>query len=147
MTVLLSIAAAFLVGALITLQTGSNAQLREVLGALPAIIASSALGIVVLVVVGAAMGVSAPSLQRFAGAPWSAWIGGLCGAVYAVTVVLLAQRLGAATLTALVVTGQLVCSVVLDHFGLIGFELHPAGMARIAGCLLMVAGLALIWRF
>jgi transporter family-2 protein len=36
---------------------------------------------------------------------------------------------------------------VLDHFGLIGFELHPAGVARILGCLLMVAGLVLIWRF
>jgi transporter family-2 protein len=37
--------------------------------------------------------------------------------------------------------------VVLDHFGLIGFELHSARAVRIFGCLLMVAGLALIWRF
>jgi transporter family-2 protein len=64
-----------------------------------------------------------------------------------VTVVLLVRTLGAATLTALVVTGQLVCSVLLDHFGLIGFEPHPAGLGRIAGCLLMIAGLVLIWKF
>jgi transporter family-2 protein len=37
-----------------------------------------------------------------------------------VTVVVLSRELGAATLTALVVTGQLICSVVLDHFGLLG---------------------------
>jgi transporter family-2 protein len=41
--------------------------------------------------------------------------------VYAVATVLLARELGAAPLTALIVTGQLVCSVVLDHFGWVGF--------------------------
>ena len=51
------------------------------------------------------------------------------------------------TLTALIVTGQLVCSVVLDHFGLLGFELHVLGAGRIIGCALLLAGTALIWRF
>lgn len=41
---------------------------------------------------------------------------------------LLARELGAASLTALVVTGQLVCSVVLDHFGWVGFTEHAAGV-------------------
>jgi uncharacterized membrane protein YdcZ (DUF606 family) len=66
----------------------------------------------------------APSLARAAAAPWTAWLGGILGAGYAVVVVVLARHLGAATLTAAVVTGQLICSVVLDHFGLLGFELH-----------------------
>jgi transporter family-2 protein len=48
---------------------------------------------------------------------------------------------------ALVVTGQLVFSVVVDHYGWIGFELHPAGWGRILGCVLMIAGFALIARF
>jgi transporter family-2 protein len=41
---------------------------------------------------------------------------------------------------ALVVTGQLVSSVVLDHFGWVGFTEHTAGLGRIAGCVLMMAG-------
>jgi transporter family-2 protein len=139
---------AFLVGAAITVQTGSNARLKEALGQpLPAVIISSSIGIVALVLVVLVSRRPWPPLERFGDAPWSAWIGGLLGAVYAVVTVLLARDLGAATLTALVVTGQLVCSVVLDHFGWIGFELHAASPWRIAGCALMVVGLVLISRF
>ena len=36
---------------------------------------------------------------------------------------------------------------VLDHFALVGFEQHPAGLWRIAGCVLMVGGLALVSAF
>jgi bacterial/archaeal transporter family-2 protein len=88
-----------------------------------------------------------PSLPSVAGTPWWGWLGGPLGAIYAVTAVLLARELGAATLTALVVTGQLVCSVALDHFGWVGFTEHAAGIGRILGCLLMVAGFFLIARF
>ena len=63
-----------------------------------------------------------------------------------VAAVLLARELGAATLMSLVVTGQLICSVVLDHFGWVGFTEHAAGMGRIVGCLLMLAGFFLIAR-
>ena len=90
---------------------------------------------------------SVPSPSSAIAAPWSAWLGGVLGAAYAVAVVMLARPLGAATLTALVVTGQLVCSVVLDHFGLLGFELHAASVGRVIGCALLVVGIALIWRF
>lgn len=145
--VILALAAALIAGALVTVQTGSNARLKEALSApLPAVVVSSLLGIVVLVAVGAVARVPVPSVDRFGAAPWSAWIGGLVGAIYALTVVLLAHTLGAATLTALVVTGQLVCSVVLDHFGLIGFEQHAAGIGRVLGCMLMLGGLVLIWK-
>ena len=60
---------------------------------------------------------------------------------------MLARELGAATLTAAVVTGQLVCSVVLDHFGLLGFEVHPVNAGRVIGCVLLLGGTWLIWKF
>jgi transporter family-2 protein len=141
-------AIALVVGAVITVQTGSNARLKDALGqALPAVIVSSSLGIILLVAVALGGRTPWPSLSSLAGAPWWAWLGGALGAVYAVATVLLARELGAATLTALVVTGQLVCSVVLDHFGWVGFTEHAAGLGRIVGCALMVAGFFLIARF
>ena len=141
-------AAALLVGALITVQTGSNARLKEAFGgALPAVIVSSSLGVIMLIAVTLVARTPWPSLPSVAAAPWWGWLGGLLGAVYAVTTVLLARELGAAPLTALIVTGQLVCSVVLDHFGWLGFSEHAAGLGRIVGCLLMVAGFFLIARF
>jgi transporter family-2 protein len=141
-------AAALLAGALITVQIGSNARLKEAFGeALPAVIVSSSLGIILLVALTVGARVSWPSLSSLAGVPWWGWLGGALGAVFAVTVVVLARQLGAATLTALVVTGQLVCSVVLDHYGWVGFTEHAAGIGRIVGCVLMMAGFFLIARF
>ena len=141
-------AAALLAGMLITVQTGSNARLKEAFGqALPAIIVSSSLGIILLVAITLTVRIPWPSLATVTSAPWWGWLGGALGALYAVTTVLLARELGAATLTALVVTGQLVCSVVLDHFGWLGFAEHAAGVGRIVGGLLMIAGFFLIARF
>ena len=146
--VVLALAAALIAGALVTVQTGSNARLKEALGeALPAVVVSSLLGIVLLVIVGAVARTPVPTPGKLVAAPWSAWMGGVVGAIYAVTVVVLARSLGATTLTALVVTGQLVCSVVLDHFGLLGFEPHAIGAGRALGVLLLLAGIVLIWKF
>jgi transporter family-2 protein len=61
-------------------------------------------------------------------------VGGLFGAVYGLAAILLASQMGAATMTALVVTGQLVCAVVLDHFECVGFDVHPARVGRLIGC-------------
>jgi transporter family-2 protein len=143
-----SLVVALIAGALITIQTGSNARLKEAFGhPLPAVVVSSLIGVVLLIAVIAVTRTPLPSMDRVSAAPWSAWVGGLLGAAYAVTVVVLARELGAATLMALAVTGQLLCSVLLDHFGVLGFEVHPAGIGRLVGCALLVAGIALIWKF
>ena len=146
--IVLYLVLALVAGMVVTLQTGSNTRLKEALGhPLPAVIISSLIGIVALLGVFAAMRVPVPSLDRAAAAPWSAWAGGLLGAVYAVSVVVVARELGAATLTALVITGQLICSVALDNFGLLGFVFRAAGIGRLIGCLLLVAGTYVIWKF
>ena len=148
MTTWFFLAIAFGVGALITVQIATNTRLKEAFGeAVPAVIVSSLLGVVILAVVTLGARTPWPSAARIAGAPWWAWLGGLLGAVYAVATVLLARRLGAAPLAAVVVTGQLVCSVVLDHFGVLGFTEHGLSVGRVAGCLLMIAGFILISRF
>ena len=75
------------------------------------------------------------------------WLGGPFDAVYGLAAIVLASQLGAATLTAIVVAGHLVCSVIPDHFGWLSFDVHPASWARISGCALMVVGLILIAKF
>jgi bacterial/archaeal transporter family-2 protein len=122
--------------------------LKEALGrALPAIVASSALGVALLGAAMLALQTPWPSATTLRAAPASAWLGGVFGAVYAIVTVLLVRHLGAATLIALVVAGQLVCSVALDHFGVLGFETRSATSWRLAGCGLMLAGFFLIWKF
>ena len=141
-------AIAFAVGGLVTLQAGSNTRLKETLGEpLVALILSSSIGVAALAAIVMVARRPWPSFEQLAAASWWAWLGGFLGAAYAVVVVMLAKPLGAAGLTAALVTGQLVCSVVLDHFGWVGFETHAASPLRLVGCALMIAGFVLISRF
>lgn len=61
--------------------------------------------------------------------------------------ILLAPRLGAGELIGLVVAGQLIFSVLLDHFGWVGFAQHSASLPRLAGCAFMIVGVFLIAKF
>jgi transporter family-2 protein len=129
-------------------QAGANSQLKQSFEApMPALLVNYLLGLGAVPAYALAARVSWPAIGKATDAPWWGWVGGLAGAAYGVAAILLASRLGSATLMALVVTGQLLCSVLLDHFGWVGFEVHPAGWGRIIGCLLMVASFALIARF
>ena len=80
-------------------------------------------------------------------APWWLWTGGIFGANYVLVALILAPRLGAATLIGLTVTGQMISSVVLDHFGLVGYPLHPITAGRLVGSVLLLLGTTLIQRF
>ncbi|MBX9949346.1 MAG: DMT family transporter [Candidatus Obscuribacterales bacterium] len=50
-------------------------------------------------------------------------------------------------LIASIIGGQLICSLILDQFGLIGFAQHPINLGRIVGVVLLVAGVALIQKY
>ena len=81
-----------------------------------------------------------PDAATLARLPWWYWVGGALGAVYVATVTLIAPRLGATTLTMLVVGGQLAMALVADHFGLVGFARRPLDLGRVAGVALVLAG-------
>jgi bacterial/archaeal transporter family-2 protein len=43
-----------------------------------------------------------------------------------------------------VIAGQVLAAVTLDHFGAFGLTPHPIGAARLAGAVLLIAGVVLI---
>ncbi len=88
-----------------------------------------------------------PGASRFASVPWWAWPAGVCGAIYLLSQPIALPRIGAAFYVGLSVTAQIVTAVVLDHFGALGLPQHPASPGRIAGAVLMAAGIALVARF
>jgi transporter family-2 protein len=77
-------------------------------------------------------------------APWIAWTGGVFGAIFIATNVLMIPRFGVATVTTLIVVGQLLGSLVFDHFGLLGTPQQSINLARIVGAGFLIAGAALI---
>ena len=70
--------------------------------------------------------------------------GGVIGAFVVLAALMAAPRLGAATTVALFIAGQLVMSLVIDHFGLLGVPEHALDLKRVLGVLLLVAGVVLI---
>jgi transporter family-2 protein len=98
-------------------------------------------------VIALASGQKPPTGGALAQVPWWGFIGGIFGAVYILSMLLMAERLGAAVFMGVTVSAAVVTSLVMDHFGLLGFQVHEAGLGRMAGGVLMVVGLALIAAF
>lgn len=145
MTVLVVLALGL--GVLLPVQAGVNAQLRTVLGTpLAATLVSFLVGTAALALAAAGGRVPLPTGPAFASSHWWHWVGGLIGAVYVAGAIVLAPRLGAATLTAAVVTGQMLASLVLDHFGWVGFPVHEITPQRLLGAGLIIGGVMLVQR-
>ncbi|WP_413629332.1 DMT family transporter [Methylobacterium sp. W2] len=71
-------------------------------------------------------------------------IGGVLGGGIILAQFIVARQIGAAPFLGMLVTAGVVTSILLDHFGWIGFERHPATIWRIFGGLLMIGGVALV---
>lgn len=79
--------------------------------------------------------------------PWWAWTGGILGAVVVLAQLYVSEQIGAAPFLGCVVTVGVVGSVILDHYGLVGFEPHRSSRWRVCGSLLMIAGVVLVVLF
>ena len=88
-----------------------------------------------------------PGMDRLAQVPWWAWYGGVLSAILALAQLYVSKKVGAATFLGLIVTAGVVTSILLDHFGLVGFKVHEASVWRILGGALMIGGVALVARF
>jgi transporter family-2 protein len=138
---------AFAAGGALPVQAGVNARLAEwVGGPIRASMISFAVGTAVLFVLALVATRGIVNTGRLGEIPWWAWLGGAVGAGYVASTVAAAPRLGALNLFAAVIFGQLVCSVLLDHFGVLYGE-HQLSAGRLAGVVLLGAGVALIRFF
>jgi transporter family-2 protein len=68
----------------------------------------------------------------------------LLGALFVFGTTLLAPRIGVAKMTALIVAGQVLISLVLDHNGWLGLAVREITPLRAFGGLLVVAGVFLV---
>jgi transporter family-2 protein len=140
-------ALSFAAGAALIVQIGVNMALRKALGSpVSATLASFVVGALAIACFMLLTRTAWPGRAQLLGAPAWAWLGGLLGAYYVIWTVVAGPRLGAATLLALVVLGQLSCSLLVDHFGWLGFPLHPISATRVAGAALLFGGVLLITR-
>lgn len=146
---LAGIALAVLIGAFLPLQALINAQLgRATAGPLFASFLSFLIGTLALGATLLVLRAPLPSTTALGQVPAWAWLGGLIGATYVFSATLLVPRLGATALICLIVLGQILASLWLDHVGVLG-EVRVADPVRVAGALLVLIGAVLVvqpWR-
>lgn len=139
---------AFLIGISNAVQSGVNTQLRESINnPILAAMTSFFVGLVVLSIAFACFNQNPiPSLTDLKQVSWTRFMGGLLGAFYVITVIFIVRNIGPANMMCLVIAGQMVTVMTIDHFGLQGFAVHQLNLPRIAGAVLLVAGVYLILK-
>ena len=139
---------ALTVGMAGTTQGAINNRLNDFLSN-PAIVAlvSFIVGSAALLVYVVASGGQISSIWTTRNIPWIAWTGGILGAYFVACTVILIPRLGVALTFSLIIAGQMVLTLVIDHYALFGVEQRPVSLARIGGVALIVLGVVLIRRF
>jgi len=140
------VALVIVAGALLPLQALINARLGGALGSpLWGAAAQNIIGALGMVAIILVMRPATPSLSAVAGVPAWAWLGGLMGMVYVFSVLVVAPALGAARMMVCVIAGQMVASILLDHFGVL-HERRPINVSTMAGVALLLAGAVLVLR-
>jgi len=142
--ILLALAAGFCLPA----QAGINAQLN--LWSRSAVLTATisfAVGTLALAVYTLILRVPWPSGAAVSRYPWWIWTGGFLGAFLVASTVVLAPRLGAASMISLIIAGQMFASLLLDHFGWLGYQVHPVSGLKMLGAALLVGGVVLIRWF
>ncbi|HEF4762650.1 TPA: DMT family transporter [Pseudomonas putida] len=136
---------AVIAGAVVPFQSAINFNLGRGLGhPLWATLASLLVSILVLLPIILAMRLPLPSMAFMTRAPLWMWAGGAFGVCFISLAVVLLPKLGASGFLALSLAGQVVASLVLDHFGWFGLLERPISLPRVVGTLLLIGGVVLI---
>jgi len=134
-----------LAGVGLAAQAPTNAALAKTSGSvLLAALVSFIVGSIVLALAWAAIDRTSPTALR--GAPVWAWAGGFYGACFVAAMAYAAPRLGLATTLTIAIATQLATALVLDHFGLLGLKVAPISLWKVAGVVLVLAGVVLVRR-
>ena len=143
MTKIVFTALALAAGVAAALQAAANAGLARSAGLGPALVVNTVLVLIGVLGLWAALGARVTFFP--AGASWTLYLGGLLGFVIIASLALVLPKLGAAYAIALMIGGQCVAALVVDHFGLMGMPRDPLTMQRVVGVMLVAAG-ALVTR-
>ena len=136
---------AVIAGAVVPFQSAINANLGRGLGhPLWATLASLLVSILVLLPIMLAMRVPFPSVAFISKAPLWMWAGGAFGVCFISLALVLLPKLGASGFMALALAGQVVASLVLDHFGWFGLVQRQVSLPRVLGVVMLIGGVVLI---
>jgi transporter family-2 protein len=120
------------------MQAATNAGLAKSAGLGPTLVVNTV--IVLTGVIGLWAATGAKTTFFTTGAPWTFYLGGLFGFVVIASLAFVFPKIGAAYAVALMVGGQCVAALTVDHFGLMGMPREPLTIQRVIGLALVAAG-------
>jgi bacterial/archaeal transporter family-2 protein len=133
-----------LAGGLLAVQAGANTQLSKATGSPFAattiqVVIAGALLLIVTAATGTMLAfVSVPNV------PWWHVTGGIATAIYVASTIILFPRLGAVVSVGLFIAGQMLASLSLDTFGVLGVPRQPPEAVTILATLVVFTGAAAI---
>ena len=146
-TTLLFLGLAFITGALIPIQAATNTAFSKAVGnPYSTGMMVFIIGLLSMLVFLLLTGNSFPTGKQLSAAPGYGYLGGLIVAIYVVMITILVPRIGVGTAIALIVTGQIFCAVVIDHFGFFGVQVRHVDWKRMFGMGLMVVGIYFVMK-
>ena len=132
----------FCAGITVAVQPSVNARLAQKVGIIESACISFAVGTIALYLL---LLVSGRGTFRGVGeTAWWEWTGGILGAIFVTTTIVVVPRIGTAAAMAATIAAQLLAGIILDHFGFFGFQGTPVDAKRAVGVLLLLAGAMLI---
>jgi transporter family-2 protein len=139
MTMKIAFAAlAIAAGVAASMQAAINAGLAKSTGLGPAVVLNTVVVLISSIGLWAAMGAETTFFP--ADASWTLYTGGLFGFVIIASLAFVFPKIGAAYAIALMVGGQCVAALLVDHFGLMGMPREPLTIQRVIGVALVAAG-------
>ena len=138
---------AFVAGAFLPIQAGLNTRVGKLI---ESPVNASLVSFVVGAFVVLAFSLVTNQHVTWAGlktAPAYLWLPGFLGAFYVTTIILAFPRIGAPLTFGLVVAGQMIVSVILDHFKILVAQQQSIDIWKILGVLLVVSGVVIIRKF
>lgn len=132
-------------GAALATQVALNTQLKATVGSpMQATLISLGIGACVALLYTLLAREHLPKTTSLLASPWWVWCGGLLGVCYLWATVVAAPKLGVSVTFGLVIAGQVVTALILDHFGLLNLPVHSASVQRVGGVALIVAGVVIM---
>ncbi|MFC5418019.1 DMT family transporter [Bosea eneae] len=131
-------------GGLLAVQAGANAQLSKATGSpFAATTIQVVLAALLLLIVAIATGTAA-AFGGLQAVPWWHAIGGVATALYVASTILVFPRLGAVVAVGLFIAGQMLASLGLDSFGVLGVPQQAPKPATLLGTAAVLVGVVAI---
>jgi len=137
---------ALVIGLIVPLQSAVNNQLKATLGGSTtlATLVSFMVGVVVLALCAVLTQQKWSTMSQLPQASFWQFTGGVMGALFVFGTTLLAPRLGVVVMLAMIISGQILASLLFDRFGWLGLPVREISTPRLIGAALVLIGVLLV---